>query len=102
MAPLNADTPVNTETISAPITVPVKAVPETTETKPKVRRVIDEEGGTTTASVIHTVPILALELISQSIHTIFQPGTMARNTLLLNHLFTLNMGKMQIQPLRTF
>jgi hypothetical protein len=60
MAPLNADTPVNTETISTPIVVPVKALPETAEAKPKVRRVIDEEGGKTTASVFQPIPFLTL------------------------------------------
>jgi hypothetical protein len=38
------------EIATAPIVVPVKATPETVE-KPKIRRAIDEEGGTTTASV---------------------------------------------------
>lgn len=49
MAPSIADLPEKTET--APTTVPVKAVTEATEKKPKVRRVIEEEGGQTTASV---------------------------------------------------
>jgi len=49
MAPSVADLPENTET--APVTVPVKTAPETTDRKPKVRRVIEEEGGQTTASV---------------------------------------------------
>ena len=34
----------------ADVVVPVKTPPATTE-KPKIRRIIDEEGGTTTASV---------------------------------------------------
>jgi hypothetical protein len=38
------------EIATAPIVVPVKAALETVE-KPKIRRAIDEEGGTTTASV---------------------------------------------------
>jgi taurine dioxygenase/sulfonate dioxygenase len=33
--------------------VPVKADSGKNETKPKVRRIIDEEGGKTTASVCH-------------------------------------------------
>lgn len=56
MAPSVAELPQNLET--SPITLPVKVLPgaaeakaEATETKPKIRRVIDEEGGTTTASV---------------------------------------------------
>jgi taurine dioxygenase/sulfonate dioxygenase len=51
MAPSIAEIPEKTET--TPITLPVKAIPGTKakETKPKVRRVIDEEGGKTTASV---------------------------------------------------
>lgn len=48
MAPSIAEIPENTET--APATATVKAIPGT-ETKPKVRRIIDEEGGKTTASV---------------------------------------------------
>lgn len=51
MAPSVAELPEKTET--APIIVPVKAVAGATETKPKVRRIIDEEGGKTTASVCH-------------------------------------------------
>lgn len=49
MAPALIETPELTN--GAPIIVPVKAVPGTTEGKPRIRRVIDEEGGTTTASV---------------------------------------------------
>jgi hypothetical protein len=48
MAPSIAQIPESAETTST--TVPVKAVP-VTETKPKVRRGIDEEGGKTTALV---------------------------------------------------
>jgi hypothetical protein len=63
MAPSVAQIP---EAEPATIVVPVKAIPESTETKtegspettqatseakPKVRRIIDEEGGKTTASV---------------------------------------------------
>jgi taurine dioxygenase/sulfonate dioxygenase len=36
---------------TAEVAVPVKVAPETTDTKPRVRRIIDEEGGKTTASV---------------------------------------------------
>lgn len=49
MAPSVVETPEQTE--SAPIVVPVKAVPGSTDVKPRVRRAIDEEGGTTTATV---------------------------------------------------
>jgi hypothetical protein len=49
MAPSIAELPKETDTPS--ITVPVKAIPGTTKAKPKIRRVIDEEGGKTTASV---------------------------------------------------
>lgn len=51
MAPSIAEIPEKTE--ATLITVPVKSIPGTDvkETKPKVRRVIDEEGGTTTATV---------------------------------------------------
>jgi hypothetical protein len=45
MAPSIAEAP------SAEIVVPVKADLEKSDTKPKIRRVIDEEGGKTTASV---------------------------------------------------
>lgn len=45
MAPSIAEAP------SAEIVVPVKADLEKQATKPKIRRVIDEEGGKTTASV---------------------------------------------------
>lgn len=48
------------KTEAAPVVVPVKAAPETTETKPKVRRAIDEEGGKTTAKV-EIIPISSLE-----------------------------------------
>lgn len=63
MAPSVAQIP---EVEAATIIVPVKAIPESTEakkeetpeakqtsseTKPKVRRIIDEEGGKTTATV---------------------------------------------------
>ena len=54
MAPSIAELP---HTESAPITVPVKAIP-TEATKPKVRRVIDEEGGNTTASVSGSTIVL--------------------------------------------
>jgi len=57
MAPSVAQIPEKTET--APVIAPVKATtpgPTETETKPKVRRVIDEEGGTTTASYPHYLP----------------------------------------------
>lgn len=47
MAPSIAQVP------TAEVVVPVKAAPSTTETKPRVRRIIDEEGGKTTASVRH-------------------------------------------------
>ncbi|KAJ0413008.1 hypothetical protein BJY00DRAFT_322738 [Aspergillus carlsbadensis] len=51
MAPSIAEAP-KTEVV-----VPVKADPASTETKPKIRRVIDEEGGTTTATFPHYLPI---------------------------------------------
>jgi alpha-ketoglutarate-dependent taurine dioxygenase len=57
MAPSVAELP-QTETV--PITVPVKTIPEKTEEKaekPKIRRVVDEEGGKTTASYPHYLPI---------------------------------------------
>jgi hypothetical protein len=41
------------EAPASEIVVPVEADVTTTDTKPKVRRVIDEEGGKTTASVGH-------------------------------------------------
>jgi hypothetical protein len=46
MAPSIAEIPATAEII-IPV---VKVIPETTGTKPKVRRIIDEEGGTTTAT----------------------------------------------------
>lgn len=52
MAPSVAEIP---EAHPAPITIPIKTISEkteqSTEAKPKVRRIIDEEGGKTTASV---------------------------------------------------
>lgn len=60
MAPSVAEIPQHTET--APVKASVKIVPEITETKPKVRRIIDEEGGKTTASVCR--------LISTSLRTV--------------------------------
>lgn len=47
MAPSIAQAP------TAEVVVPVKAAPEAAETKARVRRIIDEEGGNTTASVGH-------------------------------------------------
>lgn len=47
MAPSIAQAP------TAEVVVPVKAAPGTTETKARVRRIIDEEGGNTTATVGH-------------------------------------------------
>ncbi|KAJ9241040.1 hypothetical protein DTO169E5_3735 [Paecilomyces variotii] len=55
MAPSVADLPENTET--APVTVPVKTAVESTDKKPKVRRVIEEEGGQTTASYPNYLPV---------------------------------------------
>jgi len=51
MAPSIADAP------PAEIVVPVKKDPEDLETKPRVRRVIEEEGGKTTASVRLDCPV---------------------------------------------
>ncbi|KAL4780708.1 hypothetical protein BJX76DRAFT_364120 [Aspergillus varians] len=51
MAPSIAEAP------KSEVVVPIKADPATTETKPKIRRVIDEEGGTTTASFPNYLPI---------------------------------------------
>ncbi|KAL6239642.1 hypothetical protein BDW75DRAFT_249731 [Aspergillus navahoensis] len=51
MAPSIAEEP----TPRADVVVPVKASPDGTE-KPKIRRIIDEEGGTTTASYPHYLP----------------------------------------------
>lgn len=54
MAPSIAEAP------KADIVVPVK--PDTVETEPRIRRAIDEEGGTTTASVralLHPDPVLS-------------------------------------------
>jgi hypothetical protein len=39
------------QTSTTEVVVPVKAAPGTTETKARVRRIIDEEGENTTASV---------------------------------------------------
>ncbi|KAJ5382999.1 Taurine catabolism dioxygenase TauD/TfdA [Penicillium concentricum] len=51
MAPSIAQTP------TAEVVVPVKATAGINETKPRVRRVIDEEGGKTTASYPHYLPV---------------------------------------------
>ncbi|CDM30353.1 Taurine catabolism dioxygenase TauD/TfdA [Penicillium roqueforti FM164] len=51
MAPSIAQVP------TAEVVVPVKAAPSTTETKPRVRRIIDEEGGKTTASHPNYLPV---------------------------------------------
>jgi hypothetical protein len=62
---------------------PAQAQPEKQEQeKPLVKRAIDEEGGTTTASV--SIPLKSKTRLTEdciSIQTISQPGTMARNTL---------------------
>ncbi|RFU27527.1 hypothetical protein B7463_g8812, partial [Scytalidium lignicola] len=55
MAPSVAEIPEKTEI--TPNVVSVKAIPGTEETKPKIRREIDEEGGTTTASYPHYLPV---------------------------------------------
>ncbi|KAL4990929.1 hypothetical protein BDW68DRAFT_174660 [Aspergillus falconensis] len=46
------------QTAQADVVVPIKAPPAATTEKPKIRRVIDREGGTTTASVLppHYLP----------------------------------------------
>lgn len=44
-------TPSIAEIPTAEVVVPVKADTQATSTKPKVRRIIDEEGGNSTASV---------------------------------------------------
>ncbi|KAL3484248.1 hypothetical protein BJX62DRAFT_248579 [Aspergillus germanicus] len=51
MAPSIAEAP------KSEVVVPVKADVSSTETKPKIRRVIDEEGGTTTATFPHYLPV---------------------------------------------
>ncbi|OQD63404.1 hypothetical protein PENPOL_c009G02912 [Penicillium polonicum] len=51
MAPSIAQTP------TAEVVVPVKAAPGATETKARVRRIIDEEGGNTTASYPNYLPV---------------------------------------------
>lgn len=56
MAPSIAEVP------TTEIVVPVKVNPGTTEAKPKVRRIIDEEGGKTTASVCHDIDLLFFSL----------------------------------------
>jgi taurine dioxygenase/sulfonate dioxygenase len=50
MAPSIAEAP------KSEVVVPVKADVASTETKPKIRRIIDEEGGTTTATVCLHLP----------------------------------------------
>ncbi|KAJ5226433.1 hypothetical protein N7468_007658 [Penicillium chermesinum] len=50
MAPSIAEIP------TANVVVPVKDTPAAAENKPKIRRVIEEEGGTTTASYPHYLP----------------------------------------------
>lgn len=47
MAPSIAEAP------AAQVVVPIKAVPGTTEGKARVRKIIDEEGENTTATVIY-------------------------------------------------
>jgi hypothetical protein len=47
MAPSVAELPKD----AAPVPIHVKAISEATETAPKIRRIIDEEGGKITASV---------------------------------------------------
>ncbi|KAL5003230.1 hypothetical protein BDV10DRAFT_201112 [Aspergillus recurvatus] len=44
------------QTAQAGVVVPVKASPAAATEKPKIRRIIDEEGGTTTASYPHYLP----------------------------------------------
>jgi taurine dioxygenase/sulfonate dioxygenase len=46
------------EAAKSEVVVPVKADVSSTVTKPKIRRVIDEEGGTTTATVCSLQPLL--------------------------------------------
>lgn len=100
MAPSVAEIPEGT----ASITVPVKSVSEnTTDSKPKIRKVIDEEENTT-ASVSLSFGYLPLfdHCLKCSLHmantycprstlTTFQPGTMARNTLLSSRSATSSM-----------
>lgn len=52
MAPSIAENP------TTEVVVPVKVNPQASTTKPKVRRIIEEEGGKTTASVRNTLTII--------------------------------------------
>lgn len=56
MAPSIAEIP------TTEIVVPVKADTKAASTKPKVRRIIDEEGGKSTASVRISLPLTAAYL----------------------------------------
>jgi hypothetical protein len=70
----------------------------------KVRRVIDEEGGTTTASVSSYSHLATgtIALTFESIPTTFQSGTMGRNTHHGSLSNILSMEKMPTQASRTF
>lgn len=50
------------ENPTAQVVVPVKVDPQATTSKPKVRRIIDEEGGKSTASVRITLITISAEL----------------------------------------
>lgn len=100
MAPSISEVP------TAEIVVPVKEVHEDLETKPKVRRVIEEEGGKTTASVRLDCSFTLLwtkspGLTILSIRSISLPGTMARNTLRFNLSRTSITAKMLTHPSKT-
>jgi hypothetical protein len=107
MAPSVAEIP---EVAPTPITVAVKAVLEkaeaaneaAAEAKPRVRRIIDEEGGNTTATVCHIEHFIFRNLAdANSIHITSLSGTTARSIRLLSLSSTLIMERMPIQPSKT-
>ena len=71
MAPFIAESPKNEVTVPIHVkSIPTSETTEvkpietigTTDNKPKIRRIIDEEGGTTTASVRHQIPTFLLTI----------------------------------------
>lgn len=103
-APPRVDSPIElvapVETGNRAEAEPEQAKAAAAAEKPKVRRIIDEEGGTTTATVCTPRPLTQHLLIITSTQTTFQFGTMAKSTHHGKHSSILSMARMQTRALR--
>ena len=96
MAPYLAD---STGGVADSPDIAVNPVPKIIPTPAKIKRQIDEEGGTSTAKVFSLI-IYALFDINcvRSIHNTSPHGTTVKNTLHWSHSPILNMAKVPIAP----